>query len=448
MYGFQNALVNKIETKKTNVLKQIDEVSKWLAVFITLASAGTWCIAFFITDMDGIDALTTSLVCAVAMIPEGLEAIVTMTYAWAVSNMAKKNAIIRALPAVETLGSVTVICSDKTGTLTKNEMSLVAFVTAGKRFKFDVHAAERTTKNVVVDNDFMSTRADHSKFMSRGDVIRWGPSVARKSRRGKSFHVFPFSISRHFLTSHPHDDDENDPQEIAKVVRVEEPNHPSDDREQDLIPNVPNIDQTDHKDDNSDTNETFQSETHTIVDSPDISFLRKLLGGGVLCSKCVLGEGGGREGEIGNPTELSILRATYFGGVDVTELKESSPVLAEVPFSSEYKFMATVHHAVEENDTKDYIGKLVVHVKGAPDRLIRYCKFQAIGGSILQNDLEPCDKDYWLDQIAILSSHGLRVLALTRGTLPEGAVKEGEQLGPGFVTDRSEPWLTIVGLVS
>jgi magnesium-transporting ATPase (P-type) len=78
--------------------------------------------------------------------------------------------------------------------------------------------------------------------------------------------------------------------------------------------------------------------------------------------------------------------------------------------------------------------------------MIPLCKYQAKGGSFTEEDLEPCDRDYWIEQIAILSSHGLRVLALTRGVLEKGAVKEGEQLGADFVQDRGEPWLTIVGL--
>jgi len=403
--GTINALVNKVEKKKTNVLEQIDTVSKYLAVFIFITAICTWCIAFFITGEEPIDALSTSLVCAVAMIPEGLEAIVTMTYAWAVSNMAKNNAIIRALPAVETLGSVTVICSDKTGTLTKNEMTLTAFVTSNKRYKFDTDASSRTANNFVVENSYLSTRADASKYLKASDVIRKGPSATRKSRRGGRGNSFAYGIDK---SMHPTNENETpqqaDATPAASVAR--------------------GVGDGEH---------------------PDPAYLRRALGGGVLCSKCQLGENGGRKGEIGNPTELAILRAAYFGEVNVSEVKDTAPVIAEVPFSSEYKFMATVHEAVAANDTEDYMDKLIVHVKGAPDRMIPLCKYQARGGSFKEEDLEPCDSDYWIEQIAILSSHGLRVLALTRGVMDKGSVKPGEQLGPEFVNERG-PWLTIVGL--
>lgn len=414
--GTINALVNKVEKKKTNVLEQIDTVSKWLAVFIAITALATWLVAFFITDLDGIEALSTALVCAVAMIPEGLEAIVTMTYAWAVSNMAKKNAIIRALPAVETLGSVTVICSDKTGTLTKNEMTLTAFVTSDTRYRFNVDATERTNTNFTVDNKYLASRADHSKYLKSSDIIKKGASASRgKSRRGRKGQSFPFGI-----TSSMHAGNEDEV--AAKAATVP----PAAEEKTEDVP---------------EPNSSAEPGA-----SPDVNFLRQGLVGGILCSKCSLGENGGRKGEIGNPTELAILRAAFFGSVDVDAVKSSAAVIAEVPFSSEYKFMATVHNPVEENDTGDYMNKLIVHVKGAPDRMIPLCKYQAKGGSFKEADLEPCDRDYWIEQIAILSSHGLRVLALTRGTLDKESVKKGQQLGPEFIQERGEPWLTIVGL--
>jgi magnesium-transporting ATPase (P-type) len=76
--GTINALVNKVEKKKTNVLEQIDVIAKWLAIMILIAALCTWLAAYFVAKQDPIDALSTALVCAVAMIPEGLEAIVTM----------------------------------------------------------------------------------------------------------------------------------------------------------------------------------------------------------------------------------------------------------------------------------------------------------------------------------------------------------------------------------
>lgn len=415
--GTINALVSQVDEQKTNVLEQIDRVSSFLGVFILLTGIATFFVAWAYADQKAIDSLSTALVCAVAMIPEGLEAIVTMTYAWAVSNMAKKNAIIRALPAVETLGSVTVICSDKTGTLTQNIMSLTAFVTAGKRYRNNVNAKERSPANFVVDNDYMATRSDKSKFKRARQVISSGPSQAgKKGRRGNTF---PFGITSGF----------------GKTEHGAGTGNPEDDPDAQAPADAPDA-----------APAAAQADDYFPTgESPEADFLRQALVGGILCSKCALGEGGGREGEIGNPTELSILRASYFGDVNVASMKDEAPIIAEVPFSSEYKFMATVHEPTLENDGPDNMDGLVIHVKGAPDRMVAMCKYQAKHGKLDKDSLEPIKREHWIEQIAVLSSHGLRVLALCRANLPKGSVKEGQQLGPEFVQDKGE-WLTLVGL--
>jgi len=387
--GTINKLVSSVEKKKTNVLEQIDKVSKLLAVLIVIASTFTFFIAKFRADQSYFDAVSTALVCCVAMIPEGLEAIVTLTYAWAVTNMAKINAIIRALPAVETLGSVTVICSDKTGTLTQNIMSLTCFVTTNARYKFDVNSLNRDVTNFVRDDSYQAKRAEHAADKSFSDVIQGGANSGNL-RKGQ------LNSSNHYA-----------------------------------------IGSTDIEPTGSVTTKVSDPTPFPDGSSPTFEFIQAGLEGGVLCSKCVLGQNGTREGEIGNPTEISILRAAYFSGMDIENLKKVSPLVAEVPFSSEYKFMATVH----ESEGDDY----VVHCKGAPDRMVQMCNTQAKNGVL--TDLEPIDADYWLEEIAILSSHGLRVLALTRANISKRAVNKGDNLGPEFINGRPEgSWLTMVGL--
>ena len=114
-------LLNSDETQKTPLQKRLNHLGKRISL-IALAAAA---FVFFIGEMQGepmLDMFITAISLAVAAVPETLTVIVTLTLAYGVQKMAKKNAIIRKLPAVETLGSANVICSDKPGTLTQNKM--------------------------------------------------------------------------------------------------------------------------------------------------------------------------------------------------------------------------------------------------------------------------------------------------------------------------------------
>ena len=116
-------LMNLTSQKKTPLQKSLDDFGKKLAIIIMIISA----IVFFIRLWQGeptLDSLMFAVALAVAAIPEALSSIVTIVQAMGTRKMATENAIIKELKAVESLGSVSVICSDKTGTLTQNKMTV------------------------------------------------------------------------------------------------------------------------------------------------------------------------------------------------------------------------------------------------------------------------------------------------------------------------------------
>ncbi len=125
-------LVQETKKDKTPLQKQLAELGKFLGIAALAACA----IIFGVGITTGYSALEMFLIAvslAVAAIPEGLPAVVTITLAIGVQRMAARHSIIRKLPAVETLGAATVICSDKTGTLTKNEMTVREMYADNKR---------------------------------------------------------------------------------------------------------------------------------------------------------------------------------------------------------------------------------------------------------------------------------------------------------------------------
>ena len=165
--------LTETETQVTPLQKKMAELSKYLTVGILILSAVIF-LAGVLQGREYLEMFMTAVSLAVAAIPEGLPAVITIVLALGVQKMAKRNAIIRKLSAVETLGSTEIICSDKTGTLTQNKMtvkevyldnslkSAEALDESDKSFAVFVHS-------LVLCNDSKVSGADKGNISIMGD---------------------------------------------------------------------------------------------------------------------------------------------------------------------------------------------------------------------------------------------------------------------------------------
>jgi Ca2+-transporting ATPase len=183
-FGKISCLIQNIEKEKTPLEKNIDSFGKTLGIAIVLV-----CIAIFAIGLlsgNGWKLMFfTAVSLSVAAVPEGLTAVVTITLALGMKIMAGKNALIRKMSAVETLGSTSVICSDKTGTLTKNELTVEkifcneklfdvsgsGFNAKGKIFfeKQEVNLDEEKELKLLIQNSVLCNNANFSENDSTGD---------------------------------------------------------------------------------------------------------------------------------------------------------------------------------------------------------------------------------------------------------------------------------------
>lgn len=131
--GMIAGMVQDVKRETTPLQKKLEEFGKWI-VYLCFILVGLVFLLEWLRGGKMIDVFLTAVSLAVAAIPEGLPAVVTIALALGVRRMVKRNALIRKLPSVETLGCATVICSDKTGTLTKNEMTVQKVLAGGKIF--------------------------------------------------------------------------------------------------------------------------------------------------------------------------------------------------------------------------------------------------------------------------------------------------------------------------
>lgn len=154
--------------KETPLQKSLAQLGKYLGIAAVLI-----CVLIFgigiLQGRDLLDMFMLSVSLAVAAIPEGMPAIVSIVLAIGVQRMIKQNVIIRNLPAVEALGSVNVICSDKTGTLTQNKMTVTHFYTDGSSYKLNEAKSENPIHQLFFENMTLCNDATYSTKNETGD---------------------------------------------------------------------------------------------------------------------------------------------------------------------------------------------------------------------------------------------------------------------------------------
>lgn len=350
--GLIAEMIQSYEEEATPLQRRLDQLGRWLGIG-ALIICGIVFLETLIRDTDlgvlfragpvayfqqylpmVVELFLTAVSLAIAAVPEGLPAVVTICLALGMREMVRRNALIRRLQAVETLGSATAICSDKTGTLTQNQMTAVRLYLNNMRL-------EVTGEGYQPSGGFSA-----------------------------------------------------------------------DGRE---------------------------------VDPRDYPDLMALLRGGLLCSDAQLEKEDDGYRMVGDPTEGALVVAAAKAGLWREEVEGQLPRVAEVPFDSERKRMATVHQMDSRpprGPEGERPGGYVVYVKGAPDTVLPRCTH------ILRDGISVPMTPAWRQHIENVNRdwgrEALRVLAVAFRLLPEGA------LTPGQVPDAEELErnLTFIGLVA
>ncbi len=312
--GRISGMLTDVTSLQTPLLRQMAVFARWLTAGILALALLVLVFGLFVRSYGFTEIFMAVVGLSVAAIPEGLPAILTITLAIGVQGMARRNAIVRRLPAIETLGSVSVICSDKTGTLTRNEMTVASVAT--ERRIFEVTG------------------------------VGYGP-------QGQ------FSLGG------------------AEVSANQYP------------------------------------------------LLQEVCRAGLLCNDAALHESEGRWRIDGDPTEGALVVAAVKAGEDPAFLRQAWPRRDAIPFDSEHRFMASLHH--------DHEGDTRILVKGAPERLLEMCARQR--GS--DGDVA-LDRQYWQDTAAKIAARGQRVLAV--------AMKPAETTQIALTFEDIDSDLTFLGL--
>ena len=316
--GQIGAMVAGVADLVTPLTQRLDQFARRITGFIVVVALFTFAYGVWMGGVPAAEMFLVVVGLAVAAIPEGLPAVVTITLAIGTSIMARHNAVVRRLPAVEALGSVSVICTDKTGTLTRNEMTAV--------------------RVMLADTTLTVSGAGYAPL---GDFEASGQ----------------------------------------------------------------------------------------VIDAAGHADLQRLARCALLCNDARLHQervSNGAEGGwtlAGDPTEGALLTLALKAGLESEAASLASPRRDEIPFESDHRYMATLHH--------DHEGHSFVLLKGAPERLLELCVDDASGA--------PLDRAAWQARGEQAARDGQRVLALAECAMPAGTT----ELAMADITPR----FTLLGLV-
>ena len=169
--GQINEMLSSVEELKTPLVEQMDRFTKWLTLFLFIFSAVVFLMGYFLKSFAFDELFMAMIGIFVSAIPEGLPAVLTITLTVGVEAMAKKHAIVRYLPAIETIGSVSVICSDKTGTLTQNEMTVRTVITKNKDYRVEGVGYE-PLGDIYTDDALVDCDKDNLlRFIAKGAIL-------------------------------------------------------------------------------------------------------------------------------------------------------------------------------------------------------------------------------------------------------------------------------------
>jgi magnesium-transporting ATPase (P-type) len=158
--GRISRLISEVETLSTPLVTQMGVFARWLTTLILIIASLLLAYGYFVGHHEFGEMFMAVVGLSVAAIPEGLPAVLTITLAIGVQVMARRNAIVRRLPAIETLGSVSVICTDKTGTLTRNEMMVASVLTS--RHLFDLEGEGYAPHGLLKLEDAQVALSEHA----------------------------------------------------------------------------------------------------------------------------------------------------------------------------------------------------------------------------------------------------------------------------------------------